>query len=307
MSNTQQPDFSPLVSVIVTTYHGADVIERAVRSVLAQTYTPLEIIVVDDNGVGTDEQKQTQQIVESFGDAVVYLPHEINKNGSAARNTGIRYAHGEYIALLDDDDLFLPDKIQKQMQRLAEKGADYGVCYTGLNVHFPDGRVTVQCPTAEGELHIRIMKRGIQAPSSVLLFRRELALQIGGFDESFRRHQDWEFLDRLSAVTKIAAVSEPLIERIICKRNSAKNAEQYKNNRLYYLNAMEPYLHALPQDVQKEIYTMHYHAIAAEYLKEGNFAAALSYARKGGSVLRFCRSAFHSAVVRIIQLIGRRK
>lgn len=268
----------PKVSIIITTFKGSNVIKKAVESVLQQTYENTEILVIDDNGVGTEEQIKTESIInEYFQDKVKYIAHKYNKNGSAARNTGIKEATGEYIALLDDDDFYCPDKIIKQIKRLQHKGKGYDVCYTGLRINYPNGKKEIQCQNDEGYIHIKVLKRKIHAPSSVLLFSKKVAEEIGGFDESFKRHQDWEFLDRLSKVTKVAVVSEPLVERIICKRNSASNATKYAENREYYLKKMESYFNVLSNNDKKEIYFFHYKNIAKEYLKEKKIKKALFY------------------------------
>ena len=106
-----------LVSIIIPTYNGADKICAAVDSVLNQTYENIEVIVVDDNGEGTENQRLTAKAMEKYRDnpKVQYLVHKVNKNGSAARNTGIRASKGEFLGFLDDDDLFLPEKTQKEV------------------------------------------------------------------------------------------------------------------------------------------------------------------------------------------------
>ena len=107
----------PKVSVIIPTHKGSGVVQRAVDSVLRQTYKNIEIIVVDDNGRLSEEQLKTEEVLKTYiNDGLIkYVPHEINKNGSAARNTGVRNSSGEYITLLDDDDEYLPDKVETQV------------------------------------------------------------------------------------------------------------------------------------------------------------------------------------------------
>ena len=89
----------PLVSIVIPTYARPTNLIRAIESVLAQTYAPIEIIVVDDNGVNTPFQKETENLLSSyiFDGKITYLKHEVNRNGSAARNTGTRASHGEII------------------------------------------------------------------------------------------------------------------------------------------------------------------------------------------------------------------
>lgn len=111
MTNNKENQ-NPLVSVIIPTYNRANSLERAIKSVINQTYKNLEIIVVDDNS--TDN---TEEIVKSFSDdRIKYVRHFQNKGSSSARNTGIKNSQGEFIAFLDSDDEYLPEKIEKSIQ-----------------------------------------------------------------------------------------------------------------------------------------------------------------------------------------------
>lgn len=268
----------PLVSVVVTTHSGTNTIWRAVNSVLTQTYKNIEIIVVDDNGLGTEAQIQTEKIVKSFNDdRISYIPHKMNINGSAARNTGIAAAQGIYIALLDDDDAYLPEKTQKQVEALQTKPDDYAVCYTGMVIHFQNGSIRKYEPTAEGALFNMVMQRKIQAPSSVLMFTKDAAESINGFDTSFFRHQDWEFLDRISERYKLAVVRDVCLDRYIYRRNSAVNPKQFERNRIYYLRKMKPYFDKLSATERREAYYGHNKSILKEYMKERKILHSIQY------------------------------
>ena len=97
----------PLVSVIIPTYKRSKSLNRAIDSVLSQTYPNIEIIVVDDNGKGSKYQIETEKSLENYikTDKIKYITHDVNRNGSAARNTGFKHSMGEYINFLDDGDL----------------------------------------------------------------------------------------------------------------------------------------------------------------------------------------------------------
>lgn len=277
-----------LISAIITTYKGANTIERAVKSVLAQTYSNMEVIVVDDNGLNAPEQKETQKILEQYP-SVRYIPHEQNKNGSAARNTGMHAANGEIIALLDDDDVFLAEKIEKQYK--AMKRANATVCYTGLRVIFPSGVERDVISEAEGMIFARVMQREIEAPTSVLMFTKKAALAIGGFDESFRRHQDWEFLDRLTEGNRVASVKEVCLLRYIVDRNTAQSPQRYLEQRLYYLDKQKPYIEKLDKEEQKAVYHYHYAEIMRNYVKAGDVFHALIWFLKAGKPLALLKDS----------------
>ena len=104
-----------MVTVIITTYKRPDFIERAINSVLNQTYSDIQLIVVDDNDSASDERKLMKKIMDKYSDdsRVTYIKHLKNMNGAVARNTGIKAARGEYITFLDDDDFFLKSRIKE--------------------------------------------------------------------------------------------------------------------------------------------------------------------------------------------------
>ena len=118
-----------LVSVIIPTFSRPYNLERAIKSTLSQTYKNIEIIIVDDNGIGSKYQIETEKAIRNYikKGEVKYIKHDINKNGATARNTGLKASKGIYVNFLDDDDEFLPDKIKNQVD-LLEKNIKYAAC-----------------------------------------------------------------------------------------------------------------------------------------------------------------------------------
>jgi len=117
----------PLVSVIIPTYNRDELLRRAMESVLNQTFDDFELIVVD--GAKSDE---TKGLVKSFGDKRLrYVPQK-GKGIANARNIGIKKARGEFIAFLDDDDIWKPEKLERQIQGFKELPESYGVIYTAF-------------------------------------------------------------------------------------------------------------------------------------------------------------------------------
>ncbi len=101
---------SPTVSVVIPTYNRAHLVGRAIQSVLNQTYHDFEIIIVDDGSIDN-----TEDVVKSLNDpSIRYTRHDQNRGGSAARNTGIKMARGEYVAFQDSDDEYLPEKVESR-------------------------------------------------------------------------------------------------------------------------------------------------------------------------------------------------
>lgn len=195
------------VSVIIPTFRRPDKLDRAIDSVLAQTYSDVEVIVVDDNEPFTEGRQLTEQIMQRYESnaRVKYIKHEHNKNGSAARNTGARSSDAEYVAFLDDDDEFYPEKIKAQVELMSQKGDEYGCCYTKHEIKRPDGTLFTSDEKREGNMYLTTLMRDYHpAAGSNLLVRKKVFDQIGGFDESFIRNQDIEFLARLLKTYKIA-------------------------------------------------------------------------------------------------------
>jgi glycosyltransferase involved in cell wall biosynthesis len=199
---------SNLVSVVIPTYNYHQFVVEAVESVLAQTYQPLEIIVVDDGS--TDG---TRAELERFEGRIRYLFQE-NRGLPAARNRGIRAAEGEYVALLDADDLWAPTKIAKQVAVL-ERSPQVGLVFCGLTrVDVASGQSTIRhCPPdLRGDVRRQLLQRNcVTGSASAALVRRACFDKVGLFDETLRSAEDWEMWIRISRHFHFDYVQEPLI------------------------------------------------------------------------------------------------
>ena len=198
-----------LVSAVIITHNRKQLVMRAVESVLEQTYSNVECIVVDDASTdGTNELFADNNEVQ-----YIYIPQSDSRGGNHARNVGIAAAKGEYVAFLDDDDYWLPTKIEKQVSLIKEKNCE--VVYCGMRPEFitPDGNVRFEewlpIEGGEGDLRGEILTK-IFTVTSALLIKKSILLQIGGFDEKLRYWQEYELLIRLAQETLIYAVQECL-------------------------------------------------------------------------------------------------
>lgn len=179
------------ISVVIPSYNSRGGLARSVDSALKQTFQNVEIIVVDDNNPDTEARRNTEAIMEAYQDnpKVRYLKHDQNKNGAAARNTGIRAARGKYIAFLDDDDEWSPEKLERQLSYIqSHAGYDCVYCLLSLN-----GKKEYIIPFEDNAIVPLFLNRTKMYTSS-LMFTKKSLIAIGGFDESFRRHQDYELL-----------------------------------------------------------------------------------------------------------------
>jgi len=216
----------PKVSVVIPTHNRSSRIERAIDSVISQDFEDTEVIVVDDGS--TDD---TESVVKSIDDPRIrYLAHDTNRGGSAARNTGIEESSGEYVAFLDDDDEWLPQKLRRQVDCLEDRSEDWVAVYCDYEVvrsedgpvsRIPDfvldywpGKDSDPQPEGGRELIPKMLATEMSTGgASTLMVRRDAVNAIGGFDPEFERYQDWEFLIRLVQVGKLAFVDEPLVLR----------------------------------------------------------------------------------------------
>lgn len=180
----------PKVSVIIPTYNRAHLLERAIRSVLNQTFQDFELIVVDDGS--TDE---TNKIIGIFNLDIYYIRHDKNKGVSAARNTGLRYSKGNYIAFLDSDDEWLPQKLERQI-KVFENGSDkLGVVYSGYSVETkPDEPII---PQYRGDILNYILIYNCVGSATNPLILKNCFDKVGLFDEDLPALNDWDMWIRI--------------------------------------------------------------------------------------------------------------
>lgn len=185
----------PRVSVIVPAYNAEQTIVETICSVQAQTFSDFELIVIDDGS--TD---RTLERLEAAGDSRLRILSHENAGACSARNRGIGRATGEYLAFLDADDLWTPDKLQHQVAALEARAAA-GVAYSWTRFVDQNGRdLYEQRPVfLEGDVYRELLVTNFTCGGSNVLVRRQAIEATGGFDVSLRVSQDWEFCVRLAA------------------------------------------------------------------------------------------------------------
>ena len=240
----------PLVSVVIPAYQRAESIGRAIDSALAQTMGDLEVIVVDDGS--TDG---TAEVVRAVPDSRVrLLAHETNKGGNAARQTGIDAAQGTWVAFLDSDDAWLPEKLARQLARLAEAGPDYGLCYTWFWIEAPNEPPRPsQAVTVEGLRRPELLAGNLVGTFSTMLVSRAVLGQVGGLDLSLPSCQDWDLVIRLNRISSVCVVPEPLAHYALSGndpyRISTRKQSVIDGHRLIYRRLRESYPEMSDADV----------------------------------------------------------
>ncbi len=197
-----------MISVIIPTYNEAALLLRAVQSALDQTFPPNEVIVVDD--ASSDGTAAALATVDD--PRLKVIVHEQNSGAAAARNTGIQAAHGEWIAFLDADDLWHPEKLARQMDYLSRHPAETA-CVCGFQIRGANGAVRpYPQPLRDHAAVVQELVRGCHlSTSSTLLIRCDAFAHAGLFNTSLKRFEDWEWLWRLVAHDRIGFVEDILV------------------------------------------------------------------------------------------------
>lgn len=219
----------PLISVIIPTYNREKTIDRAVDSVLKQTYSNLEVIVVDDGS-----SDRTEEIVKGISDPRVRF-YKLPQNGGAghARNEGVKLAGGDLIAFHDSDDVWRPEKLQRQMAYWQEH-PEFSMVYCGYLCYMENGK-TKQVPgeemeELEGDIFIPLLRRNtIGAPT--ILIKKNSFCECGGFDITLKSLEDWEFALRFAKQNKIGYVGELLVDVYLSGNGVSSGAGAYFEGR----------------------------------------------------------------------------
>lgn len=197
----------PKVSIITAAYNHVRFISQAVASVQSQTYRDFEHIVVDDGS-----SDGTADVLQTFRDKITYIRQE-NQGTHAAINAGIRASAGEYIAILDSDDAWLPSKLEHQMQRF-EEFPSAGLVYSQAYIIDSEGALKDEEPLgkaiSDSQHAYKDLLRDNCIPVLTAVFKRTCIEEVGGFNESLRALSDWDLWIRIADKWPVVFVPEPL-------------------------------------------------------------------------------------------------
>jgi glycosyltransferase involved in cell wall biosynthesis len=239
----------PKVSVIIPTYNRARLVGNAIQSILDQTFQDFEVIVVDD---GSDDN--TRDVISNFGEKVIYIYQE-NKERSVARNNGMRHAKGHYITFLDSDDIYLPDKLQVQVESM-EKNSDFGMSYSysiWLN------EVGEYLHTWRDDLNGRIFPELMQARHNKItvpsvMIRRAVLEDVGYFNESINTCEDYEYWCRIAMKHSVLLIRKALV---IINTNTKPTREifySYFTSTLFYYQSIFNLDHSVKKSMKRTIF-----------------------------------------------------
>ncbi len=200
----------PLVSVVIPARDRRDLLPRALRSLLAQTFGEWEAVVVDDGSVDG-----TAEAARAFADGRVrVIRHAAGRGAAAARNTGIEATGGEIVAFLDSDDEWRPEKLQRQVEAFAAAPPSVGVVYTGTLRHFRGRTYEIPSPSVrkkEGDVFAAALRGTYLVPTPAAAVKRATLEAAGLFDESLPALEEWDLWIRLARVCRFAFVPAPLV------------------------------------------------------------------------------------------------
>lgn len=268
------------VSVVIPSYNSARYLTAAIDSVLAQTYENFEILVVDDGS--TDE---TKDVLKRYENSIRYL-YKPNGGVSSARNHGIENAKGEYLAFLDADDAWLPEKLEKQIIEL-EKNAGRA-CYaafTACDEKLNPLRV-VQNQRSENALRDLLVRGNVIGTPSAVIIEKKLLKEIGGFDLGLSQCADWEMWVRVAAHAEFFGVEESLVLYREHESNMSRNARLLEKDSLLVLEKGFAAID-LPDEIREQknrAFARNYMVLAGTYFQAGRYADFLRCAARAVSL-----------------------
>lgn len=266
----------PLVSVVIPTHDRPNLLERAVRSVLDQTYGELELIVVDDASaepIGLDRIADFDAIKD-----VRCIRLEENQGGAGARNAGLTAVNGEYVAFLDDDDEWLPEKVERQVHRFEAANDNVGLVFTGViqrdenrgieDVHFN--------PVPGDHLRGILLKHYIGTLSSVMI-RSAVFDHVDGFRDDLPCWHDWEFYVRVARKFGFEAVNEPLVRQYVGDHDQL--SDDFEAKRRVSQRLLEETFGELPASygIERAVQGSQYYELAHSAYRTGRRLQALRY------------------------------
>jgi len=260
------------ISVIIPTYNRADKLKRAVDSVLNQTYQNFEIIIIDDNS-----QDNTRSVVKNFkDDRIRYFRNKKNLGGAGARNVGIRKAKYKYLAFLDDDDEWLYEKLEKQINILSKTNPSFCGVYTGLIKVRNGNIISEKIGEKEGCLFKHLLWKNIVGSTSVIMLKKRCVKDVGGFKKGLPASQERELYLRLSQKYKFRCISEPLVKYYI--HPDEQITGDYKKKLISTKYIYNKYLENIKK--HQSLHSKYLYNLSSLELVNGNIHRAKKYFKK---------------------------
>lgn len=267
----------PLISVIIPVYNGEATIKETIQSVLEQTFTDFELIVIDDGS-----QDSTFAVVSSIPDSRLKVFPYPNAGLAASRNRGISQATGEYISFIDADDLWVPDKLEEQLKAI-QTNLQAGVAYSWTNWIDETGKFirTGGHITENGKVYEKLLLRDFVESGSNPLIRTKALAEVGGFDQSLPAVEDWDMWLRLAQIYEFVAVPCPQILYRVYPNSMSSNVWKMEQGSLQIIERAFANAPESLQYLKREVLGSRYKYLTFKAV-EGNLER-----KKGLAALRF--------------------
>jgi len=290
----------PKVSVVIPTYNREEFIGQVVSSVLAQTETDFEILIVDDGS--TDSSANRAATLVEANKHLRVLQHAKNKGAQAARNTGIDAASGEWIAFLDSDDQLLPDSLEVRLRKAAEAGVEvvHSECLL-LDLESSTPR-PFGIPPLSGSVYRSLLENPGPAFPGFLVSKRALE-QIGGLDESIVAYQEWDTAIRLARYYDFAFVSQPTFV-YDCRHTNALSKDLLRSARGYE-QVITKHRWPIVRHLGWQGLVRHFTIMSDLYRRADDHQTADGYLVKANRVRAFDRWRVSGYARRVISLLSR--
>jgi glycosyltransferase involved in cell wall biosynthesis len=272
-----------MISVVMPTYKRADLIGRSIESIISQTYTNWELIIVDDNPYDSENRKATVNVVEAYSDSrIKYVKNKCNIGGAQSRNMGIAIARGEYIAFLDDDDVYLPNKLQIQIQAMQLN--DWDVCVMDGATYSAEDEslISIRHQRITSEMSIEELKRMHLmfhiSGTNTFMYKSNFLKSIGGFEDVPSCHEYILMQKTLDFNPKFGYIPKILIRNYMHQGEQISTSEKkIKGQKIMYKNK-KMYFHLLTYGERRKVTCRHYGVMFFVCFKMKKYFKALYYA-----------------------------
>lgn len=268
-----------MVSVVIPTHNRCDTLERAILSVLAQSYHDFEIIVVSDGS--TDNTKNLVDELSTKDNRITFVEYFPAKGGNHARNVGIHSSKGEFVAFLDDDDEWYPDKLASQLA-VMNSSDKIGLVYTGVcSIFINEGIKYNITKKKSGDLSKDILISNYIGTTSTVMAKKKLLDSVGGFDENLKAAQDYDLWIRISQICEVGVVPEIKINYYNYSGNNQISSvtQKYIEADAYINRKYKHLFEGLSEKEKKERKINTYHAFTNRAMRNGDRKQARKYAR----------------------------
>ena len=220
----------PTVSVIIPVYNRAHLLHRSLDSVVAQTFKDIEILIIDDCS-----RDNPYSVIEEYSDSRIrYVRQNENQGVAAARNRGLREAKGVFVAFLDDDDEWFPEKLSRQVELFQQSPPEVGLIYTGVETVMDEGHSEIQLPAERANVYRKLLVKNCIHGGSSTMMRRNIITNVGFYDENLLAIEDYDYWLRISRYYLFDFVEEPLVRyhdiRAISTNTDVRRSRNIKAN-----------------------------------------------------------------------------